>query len=128
MQDELIPVSVTRTKNYDLDSVTQAVWRHFELLHIPDELHSGMRVLIKPNLLLKRCPEEATTTHPAVVEAIIRCLTRLGIHDITIADSPGGPFTKVTLGPIYEASGMTGVAKRTGAALNYDCSSYEKES
>ena len=98
------------------------------MLHILEELHPGMHVLIKPNLLLKRRPEEATTTHPAVVEAIILCLKRLGIHDITIADSPGGPFTKVTLGPIYEASGMAAVAARTGASLNYNCSSYEQES
>ena len=42
---------------------------------------------------------------------------------ITLADSPGGPFTKQALEGIYRASGMEEVAKKTGAVLNYDVGS-----
>ncbi len=120
-------VSITRTDSYSPDKVEQAVWRHFELLGLAEHIRPGMKVLIKPNLLMKRRPEEGTTTHPAFVRAIILCLQRLGVSDITIADSPGGPFTGAMLSPIYESTGMKAVAEETGAKLNWDFGSFEKK-
>lgn len=120
-------VSVTHTKDYDFQKVYADMRTHFARLDTAKRLKPGMRVLIKPNLVLKRAPEEATTTHPAVVEAIIRCVQDCGVTDITIADSPGGPFTEGALRGIYEVSGMTGVAERTGAKLNYDTGSFVRE-
>lgn len=127
MSSAITPVSVTHTSRYDLEEVTAAVRRHFELLGISGEIRPGMKVLLKPNLLMKRRPEEATTTHPVVVEAVVACLRELGIKDIRIADSPGGPYTKSALSAIYEASGLRDAAKRCGAELNYDCGSFERE-
>ena len=120
-------VSITRVKDYDREAVYAAMQAHFARLYIADELKTGMRVLIKANLILKRRPEEATTTHPAVVEAIVRCVKDCGVTDITIADSPGGPYTEAALKGIYEASGMTEVAKNTGAKLNFDTGSFVRE-
>jgi uncharacterized protein (DUF362 family)/Pyruvate/2-oxoacid:ferredoxin oxidoreductase delta subunit len=37
-----------------------------------------------------------------------------------ICDSPGGPYTKTLLKSVYRETGMAGVARRTGAELNYD--------
>ncbi len=48
----------------------------------------GEKVLIKPNLLSARNPEEAVTTHPEVIRAVIKQVKKL-TDDITIADSPG---------------------------------------
>ena len=42
-----------------------------------------------PNLLMKRRPEDGTTTHPAVVRAVILALRRRGVTDITIAGMGG---------------------------------------
>lgn len=120
-------ISVARVTAYEQTAVTAAVSRHFETLGLNGELHPGMKVLIKPNLLMKRRPEEATTTHPTVVAGVVACLRNIGITDITIADSPGGPYTKLALDPIYTASGMRAVAEGSGAVLNEDYGSFERK-
>ncbi len=53
---------------------------------------SGQKVFLKVNLLMKKPPEEAVTTHPAVVEAVVRLVQEAGGIPI-IGDSPGGPIT-----------------------------------
>ena len=79
--------------------------------------YPGERVLIKPNLLTKKRPDEAATTHPAVIKALAGFLIEKGMH-VTIGDSPGGPFTSRMLNGIYRATGMEEAAKETGASLN----------
>lgn len=84
----------------------------------------GDKVLLKVNLLLGKDPHKAITTHPVVVEAVCRILLEVGAQ-VTIGDSPGGPFIKRRLKRIYEITGLTQVAERTGVALNENCDSYE---
>ena len=79
----------------------------------------GQQVLLKVNLLMKKRPEEAVTTHPSVVEAVVRLVQEAGGIAI-IGDSPGGPYTVSALQAIYERSGLREVAERTGAILNED--------
>ena len=49
----------------------------------------GKKVLVKPNVLRAARPEEAVTTHPAVIRAIVECLADLGAGGITVGDNPG---------------------------------------
>lgn len=77
----------------------------------------GQRVLLKVNLLMKKRPEEAVTTHPSVVEAAVRLVQEAGGIPV-IGDSPGGPYTLGALNAIYARSGLKDVAERTGALLN----------
>lgn len=79
----------------------------------------GQKVLLKVNLLMKKRPEEAVTTHPSVVEAVVRLVQEAGGIAI-IGDSPGGPYTVSALHAIYARSGLREVAERTGAILNED--------
>lgn len=79
----------------------------------------GQKVLLKVNLLMKKRPEEAVTTHPSVVEAVVRLVQEAGGIPI-IGDSPGGPYTVNALQAIYARSGLQEVAERTGAILNED--------
>lgn len=79
----------------------------------------GQRVLLKVNLLMKKRPEEAVTTHPAVVETVVRLVQEAGGVPV-IGDSPGGPYTVHALRAIYARSGLKEVAERTGAQLNED--------
>jgi len=79
----------------------------------------GQKVLLKVNLLMKKRPEEAVTTHPSVVEAMVRLVQEAGGIPI-IGDSPGGPYTVNSLQAIYTRSGLREVAERTGAILNED--------
>lgn len=89
-----------------------------------EKIVKGSFVLVKVNLLTKKNPEEAVTTHPFVAEAIVRYFQALGCR-VMIADSPGGYYSEKILKSIYNTSGMTGVAERTGCELNYDISSVD---
>jgi uncharacterized protein (DUF362 family)/Pyruvate/2-oxoacid:ferredoxin oxidoreductase delta subunit len=81
----------------------------------------GDRVLIKPNLLSPAAPERAITTHPTVVEAVIRLVQRAGGEAVIADSAPASvPFTPAGLAHLYQATGMAEVAARTGARLNFD--------
>jgi uncharacterized protein (DUF362 family) len=81
----------------------------------------GERVLLKANLLMRRKPEKATTTHPAVVRAMAELVLAAGGKPI-IFDSPGGYtfHTQGTLESLYETCGMKDAAAACGAELSYD--------
>lgn len=109
--------------DYRADEVRRAVARMFEAFGgVGYFLKKGKRVVIKPNLLLAREPEGATTTHPEVVEAVAELFVNAGAT-VTIADSPGGPYNLLTLPRVYRQCGMDDAARRAGARLNRDCSS-----
>ncbi|MBP2636123.1 MAG: hypothetical protein H6Q72_2030 [Firmicutes bacterium] len=113
-------VSIAACETYHYEEVEKAV---YACLHCFSELRtrmkSGSKVLVKINLLKRNAPEDAVTTHPAVVEAVVRYLQAAGCQ-VIIGDSPGGPFTVGRLKSIYKTSGMLEVAERTGCELNYD--------
>lgn len=106
----------------DYDGVERAMERQFELLALDEVFRPGMRVALKPNLVMKRAPERATTTHPAVVTAAVRALRRRGVQDIVLAESPGGPYTCAALEGIYAACGMADAACAADFRLNTDTS------
>jgi len=73
---------------------------------------AGERVLIKPNLLAAKRPEQAVTTHPAVVQAVAELVREAGGTTL-IGDSPGiGGFQRVA-----QKSGITAAAEACGAVL-----------
>ena len=120
-------VSVLHTESYDLSLMRERVKKHFALLSLPARLSPEMKVLIKPNLLMRRRPEEGTTTHPSLIEAIVLELQECGIKNIVLADSPGGVYSKQTLTSIYRGCGMQAMAERTGITLNFDTDSAPME-
>jgi len=73
-----------------------------------------MRVLVKPNLLSARPPEDAVCTHPEVVRAVVRLVKEAGGIPL-IGDSPGGYGANIE--DIFEKSGMRAVAREEGAEL-----------
>ncbi|NLA87094.1 MAG: DUF362 domain-containing protein [Clostridiales bacterium] len=111
-------VSVLRTEKYDPAVLRSMVDRHFEALDIENDLRTGMRVTIKPNLLAARHPEQVATTHPAVIGAVVSWLRDRGIEKITIADSPGGVYSRGNLKSVYDSGGY--LALKDMAELNFD--------
>lgn len=109
-------VILRRCEEYRLDEIQRMVSEAISALGGLPALKSGAKVLVKPNLLLKRDPERHTTAHPVVVEAVVRALQEKGC-EVSIADSPGGLFTEGILRGLYAVTGMEGVARRTGAKL-----------
>ena len=114
------PVALVQAQQYDPALIDLAVERLLELLNIPGEWFCGKRVLIKPNLLMRRQPQEATTTHPLLIKSLADWLYRAKAAQVIIADSPGGLYTPAALRGIYQTCGMQQAAEQSGAVLNFD--------
>lgn len=72
----------------------------------------GERVLLKPNMLAAKLPEEAVTTHPALVRVVADLVREAG-GEVMIGDSPGiGAFRRVA-----ERSGILRAATESGVRL-----------
>ena len=84
----------------------------------------GEKIVLKVNLLREARPEEAVTTHPAVVAAVGRLARETGASPI-IADSPGGGYryTRKILDKIYRTSHMHRAATQAGITVNWDTTS-----
>lgn len=106
--------------SYDQDKVCEIIDSFFEKLHADRLIAPGCKVVIKPNLVIRRSPDEATTTHPAVVAAVIRAVKRLGAGEITIAESSGGLYNKAAMNAIYSGCGITAVCEQENVLLNQE--------
>ncbi len=85
----------------------------------------GNRVLLKPNVLAIRPPEDAVTTHPAVVSAMCELVSQAGgipvIGDGSGIVKPGSTTTSQA----FKASGIEGVATAYGVELiNFETSGF----
>ncbi len=83
-------------------------------------VEAGMKIAVKVNLVAPMKPESAGVTHPALVRALCALLIERGA-EVTVGDSPGGPFTAAWLSQVYRTSGMHAV-EEVGAKLNDDFS------
>lgn len=113
-------ISVQKTDCYEPETLRKAVDAHFAALGVEADLRPGMKVLLKPNLLAARKPEQGVTTHFALVQAVADWLLERGITDILLADSPGGLYNEARLRAVYAASGMD---QLRDVPLNFDAAS-----
>ncbi len=114
-------VAVAQIKEYDPGRILDALVSADKACRLlPYDLH-GKKIVLKPNIVAKKTPDEAVTTHPAVVEAVVRWLSGKGADDITIAESPGGVYAAPRLRGVYAASGIDKTAEALGVRLNFDC-------
>ena len=114
-----VEVCVSSCETYEYETVRAALAEQFRLLKAEEVIRPGMRVAVKPNLVVRSAPEEGAVTHPVVICAVVSLLRELGAS-VVIAESPGGPYTPVLLKSIYERSGCAAAAEY-GAELNIDC-------
>ena len=111
-------VSIVRCVDYDGEKVGDALFRAVGLLGgIESFVKKGEPVLIKPNLLSARDPEEAVCTHPEFVRAAVRLVKEAGARPL-IGDSPGNFFTIKDVDSVYEKTGIRRVAEEEGAELS----------
>ncbi|MCI8360792.1 MAG: DUF362 domain-containing protein [Clostridiales bacterium] len=120
MRDIENGVSLCDCEDYDPALLDRAMEAHFADLQADGLLRPGIKAVLKPNLVMKRRPEEATTTHPAVVAAVVRVLRKRGVEHITLADSPGGLYNPGVLSALYASTGMKETAGAEGFSLNLD--------
>src|SRR3990172_2744264 len=106
-------VVLKRCPDYDIERVYQSIAESIELLGgISSFINKGERVLLKPNLLSAKPIEKAVTTHPAVIEAVIRIVKDAGANPF-IGDSPGIG----SAGQVAAKSGIKEVAERCGVDI-----------
>nr|MDA3810015.1 DUF362 domain-containing protein [Spirochaetaceae bacterium] len=81
-------VSIKKCDDYDFEKVYKAVSEAIiQSGGFPDV--ENKIVLLKPNLLFPVPPEKAVTTHPAVLNAVIRFVKGKNAARIIVGDSPG---------------------------------------
>lgn len=115
-------VSIVKCADYEESSISAALNKTFENLGGVDKyIKQGMKVALKANLVMRKHPEDAATTHPALVKALVHIIQRAGAT-ATILDSPGGPYNESLLKGVYSVCGMEKVSADTGAHLNFDLS------
>ncbi|NLO94272.1 MAG: DUF362 domain-containing protein [Clostridiaceae bacterium] len=113
-------VIINTSENYRLDRLEACLEEIFsEMGGLEKFVKPGMKVAIKPNLLMAKKPEDAATTHPNIVHVIVKLVQKAG-GIVSIVESPGGPYNIPLLKKVYSKTGMEEVADITGAELNFD--------
>ena len=111
MNDYIQPtVAVVPCPNYELATVEEAVnqvmawlggWERF--------VSAGQQWLVKPNMLSDRTPEDGVTTHPAILEVVVKRLKDYGVV-VSIGDSPSNAHHGVQ--KHWEVTGYSEVAEK----------------
>lgn len=122
-----LPVSVRSASEYEPTLLREIIARQLDDIGFDKHALAGKKVVIKPNLVMKKSPEAAATTHPAVLEALLEYLSDAAPREVVIAESSGGPYTAKSLEASYNACGIRSVAEKYGAKLNFDTSFAELE-
>jgi uncharacterized protein (DUF362 family)/NAD-dependent dihydropyrimidine dehydrogenase PreA subunit len=100
-------IAVRSCRKYNLNEVYELISEIYTKTGGPDV--KGKRVLVKPNILTDNNPDKCISTHPVVVEAMIRFLQSKGAV-VLVGDSPAVHTNKFR----GEKSGIYNVCKTTG--------------
>ena len=112
-------VACNTCDSYNEERIAEILRTQMALFGYDRAFFEGKRVVIKPNLVMKKSPDAAATTNPAVLSALLTVLTEKGCRPI-IAESPGGIFNRQRLEGIYRVCGIEAVAKAHATELNYE--------
>ena len=82
-------VVIVPCASYESETVRRALTDVLVPVGGLDWVTDGMRVVIKANLVSMMKPDEAATTHPSLLCALVEMLREKGA-EVVIGDSPGG--------------------------------------
>lgn len=119
-------VAVAKCSSYSINKVQQATRTCLDFLGgLESYINPGDTVLLKPNLLQAKPPEEYITTHPALVEAVINLVKDAGGIP-QVGDSPGAFQRGMEM--YWKVTGLAEVCKRLDVELvNFETAgSYHK--
>ena len=111
-------VAIRKCESYEMDTVRLALTQSLSAIGGLEKIRDGSRVVIKANLVSMAKPEDAVTTHPALLCALVELLMKKNCT-VVIGDSPGGLYNAAFLDRIYAATGLRSV-RELGAILNHD--------
>jgi uncharacterized protein (DUF362 family)/NAD-dependent dihydropyrimidine dehydrogenase PreA subunit len=81
-------VVLIRCDSYKDEAVERAVQRGIELMGGAEKfVFKNEKIILKPNLLAGDAPEKCTTTHPALLKAVVAVFRKTGAH-LSYGDSP----------------------------------------
>ena len=104
-------VAILKCEDYSFDNLYESIKKGVELTG-GFSFTKGKKVLLKPNLLAPVKAEDAVTTHPLFVKAVIRLLKEAGAT-VFVGDSPGIG----TQENIYKLTGIKDVVEEEGAEI-----------
>lgn len=110
-------VWLDKIDEYDTKEIQNRLEHAFFDLDIKSQFKPKMKVLIKVCLPSNVGRDNAETTHPAVVSALVNVLSNLGVKCI-VADSPYKKYSIDNLDHVYLNTGMLEVANTTKCELN----------
>ncbi len=111
-------VSIVPCGSYEENEIKEALEAVLAPIGGLDWVKAGMTVAIKANLVTFAKPEEAVTTHPALICQLIKLLRERGAQ-VIVGDSPGGLYNAAFLGRVYSVCGLHAV-EEAGGELNRD--------
>lgn len=115
-------VSIRECKSYDYGVLKNSFKKLMDDIGPLEKfIKPKSKVLVKPNLVIKKSPEEGATTHPVLVRVLCEELLKLNC-EVIIAESPGGPYTKNNLKGFYKTCGLIDELKDLDVEFNYDTS------
>ena len=103
--------------DYNIEDLRKAIENGIQSLNVKSLIKPNMKVLIKVCLPDAVSKDNAETTHPAVVRAIVDTLSKMGAKCV-VADSPEKKFNEEYLSSVYLNTGMLGMANSTNCKLN----------
>ena len=106
-------VIILEEKSYAIESIEKSIRQIFNDLNIYDLLKEKKTILVKPNLLGAFPPDKAVTTHPVVLEAVIRILQEIE-KEIIVGDSSGGTAKAEH---VWEKTGLKAVCQKYNVPL-----------
>ena len=113
-------VSILKCDTYEYQLVKQAIEQSFDNLGgIEQFIRPSDKVLLKLNLLMRKHPDDAVTTHSVFAKALAETIMEAG-GIVTIADSPGGLYNETVLRSVYRGCKIEEIANELGVRLNYD--------
>lgn len=84
-------------------------------------IRPGGRVVIKPNIIVGREPEFATTTNPQAVAAVVNMAYEAGAAEVVVFDRPtGDPYTAYTVSGIQAAVEAVGGTMKVLTDRNFE--------
>ena len=97
------------------ENIQKAVFEALNLIGASALMHKeGMKVLLKPNVLIAKDPSKGATTHPEVIRAVIRWVKQFNPSEIYCGDSSGGLAAGITEKAL-KACGIQAVCEEEGA-------------
>lgn len=118
-------ISIIPCSSYEQINVDKSIEECFENFSgIEKFVSPGKKILIKPNILMEKKPEECVTTHPSIIRSVIRQVKKAGGIPL-VGDSPGGAICGID-----KVLDITGIKKTVlsegGEIINFETEGIDK--